>query len=125
MHEVSLVRNIFRTLEDEFSPEELARLNEIELKIGELSNVQPLLMQSAFDAVVEAENRFTGVKLTIHFMPIKIQCEICGDITTVKNYVFKCSNGHPTRNIIQGEELLIEKVHFEDEVPQDPILNHV
>ena len=114
MHEISLVRNIFRTLEQEFDPDELARLEGIDLKVGKLSNVEPLLMQSAFEAVVEDDGRFRNVSLNINLLPVKIKCEKCGDISEVQNYVFRCSNGHPTGNLIQGTELLIDRVHFAD-----------
>lgn len=114
MHEISLVRNIFRTLEQEFDPGELARLEGIDLKVGKLSNVEPLLMQSAFEAVVEDDGRYRHVSLNITVLPVKIKCEECGDVCEIHNYVFKCSNGHPTRNLIQGTELLIERVHFAD-----------
>ena len=52
MHEISLVRTIFRTLEEQFQPDELERVETIELKIGPLANVESILLQNAFDAVV-------------------------------------------------------------------------
>ena len=112
MHEISLVRNIFRTLEAEFEEKELEKLSQIDLKVGLLSNVEPILMQNAFEAVTQDEQRFLEAKLQVKVVPIIIKCEICGDVSEVKNYSFKCRNGHPTKNIIQGEELTIERVHF-------------
>lgn len=112
MHEISLVRNIFRTLEAEFKEEELKQLSQIDLKVGLLSNVEPILMQNAFEAVTQDEQRFLQTKLVVNVVPIIIKCELCGDESEVKNYSFKCRNGHPTKNIIQGEELTIERVHF-------------
>ena len=114
MHEISLVRNIFRTLDSEFKPEELSKLSQIDLKVGLLSNVEPILMQNAFEAVTQDEQRFLETKLNVNVVPIIIKCELCGEESEVKNYLFKCKNGHPTRNVIQGEELLIERVHFDD-----------
>lgn len=114
MHEISLVRNILRTLEAEFAPEELVHLQGIDLKVGQLSNVEPVLMQNAFEAVTQDEQRFQTVDLQVRVVPVLIECELCGVVAEVKNYVFKCPNGHPSRNIIQGEELLIERVHFSD-----------
>ena len=115
MHEISLVRNIFRTLENEFDTGSLDRLSGIDLKIGMLSNVEPVLMQNAFEAVTMDMGKFRNVVLNINIVPIKIKCELCHEVSEVIDYVFKCSNGHPTKNIIQGEELLIERVHFYDE----------
>ena len=114
MHEVSLVRNIFRTLDQEFGHDDLQRLVGIDLKVGLLANVEPILMQNAFEAVTTDEGRFESVKLNIKVVPVKVACELCGEVTQVENYVFQCSAGHPTKNIIQGEELLIERVHFAD-----------
>lgn len=114
MHEVSLVRTIFRTLEEEFSPQELDRLMGIDLKIGLLSNVHPILMQNAFAAVTEDHDRYRQVELNITEVPIRIRCQTCGEVSEVKNYVFTCSNGHPSNNIIEGEELLIERVYFHE-----------
>jgi len=114
MHEISLVRNIIRTLESEFEEGELDKLNQIDLKVGLLSNVEPILMQNAFEAVTQDENRFLNTKLVVNVVPIIIKCELCGDVSEVKNYSFQCKNGHPTKNIIQGEELTIERVHFDE-----------
>tara|TARA_B100000780_G_C21068765_1_gene429929 strand:- start:907 stop:1254 length:348 start_codon:yes stop_codon:yes gene_type:complete len=115
MHEISLVRNIFNTLEDEFSKEDLDRLTGIDLKVGLLANVEPTLMQNAFEAVTETENKFLKAKLSINVVPILVECPLCGDVAEVKNYLFQCGNGHPTNNVIQGEELLIERVHFQED----------
>ena len=72
-------------------------------------------MQSAFEAVIQDESKYQNVVLNVNVVPIKIKCELCGSEDVVNNYIFKCANGHPSRNIIQGEELLIERVHFSDE----------
>lgn len=115
MHEISLVRTIFRTLEDQFSPAELDRVTAVELKVGPLSNVESVLLQNAFEAVVsEDELRFKDVKLRIHLVPILIQCPDCGQITEVQQYRFVCACGKPCGNVVQGNELLIERVEMRD-----------
>lgn len=113
MHEISLVRNIFKTLEDEY-PQSFERITQIWVKAGELSNVQPILMQNAFEAVLEAEPKYQGKTLHVEVLPILIYCDDCQKSTVVKNYKFACDCGQPSRNIIQGEELLINKVEFGD-----------
>jgi hydrogenase nickel incorporation protein HypA/HybF len=118
MHEVSLVRTISATLEAEFSKEELSRLTEISLRVGLLSNVQPVLMQNAFAAVQEGEGKFQGVRLHIEVLPVRVRCELCTQESEIENYKFACANcGKPTSNVIQGNELLIHKVEFSDAIP--------
>ena len=115
MHEVSLVRTMFNTLDDSFSQEELSRLTGIDLKVGLLSNVEPILLQNAFSAVTEAEEKYQSVQLNIELVPIEIHCTTCDSHTTIENYKFACSScGQPNNNVVKGTELLIHKVHFGD-----------
>lgn len=117
MHEISLVRTISGTLEAEFSKEELERLTKINLRVGLLSNVQPVLMQNAFGAVQEGEGKFQNVVLDIEVLPVIIECEMCNHKSQIDDYKFACANcGRPTSNVIQGNELLIHKVEFSDPV---------
>jgi hydrogenase nickel incorporation protein HypA/HybF len=113
MHEISLVRTIFRTLEDNFSAEELGKISKIDLKVGLLANVEPMLMQSAFEAVVSTEGKFEKAKLHILLVPILVHCKECDKSNEIKEYKFVCACGKPSNNIVQGTELLIERVHFD------------
>jgi hydrogenase nickel incorporation protein HypA/HybF len=115
MHEISLVRNIFKTLEDEF-PGQIDKVRGIHLRVGLLSNVQPILMQNAFEAVLADEPRYKNTSLQVEVLPVLIHCDDCDKNSEVQHYKFVCSNcGKPVRNIIQGEELLISKVEFAEE----------
>lgn len=114
MHEISLVRNIFKTLEDEF-PGEIERVRSIYLTVGLLSNVQPILMENAFAAVLEDEPRYNKSSLHVEVLPVLIYCDDCDATTEVLQYRFVCSCGKPSRKIVQGEELLITKVEFAEQ----------
>jgi hydrogenase nickel incorporation protein HypA/HybF len=111
MHEISLVKNIFKTLEDEF-PGKIQNVRGIHLTVGLLSSVQPILMQNAFQAVLEDEPAYRNTSLYIEVLPIQIYCDECRKTTLVENNKFICSCGIPGRKIVQGEELLISKVEF-------------
>jgi hydrogenase nickel incorporation protein HypA/HybF len=114
MHEISLVRSIFNTLESEFSKKELDTMTAINLRVGLLSNVEPLLMQNAFDAVTTAEEKYQGVKLQVELVPIEIHCNDCQSSSIVENYKFVCATcGKPNNNVVKGTELLIHQVHFD------------
>ena len=115
MHEISLIRSIFNSLEDEFSKEDLEALEAIDLKVGLLSNVEPLLMQNAFEAVTMAEEKFLKVKLNVETVPIEIHCDDCGRNSIIENYKFACATcGNPNNNVVRGTELLIHQVHFRE-----------
>jgi hydrogenase nickel incorporation protein HypA/HybF len=121
MHEVSLVRNILRTLEDEFGAAGVAQVRDIYLRVGLLANVEPVLMQNAFWAVQAAEPRLAQMALHVEVLPILVRCELCGHESTITNYRFACAQClAPTKNIIQGTELLIHQVSFAETEPATP-----
>jgi hydrogenase nickel incorporation protein HypA/HybF len=112
MHEISLVNSILKTLELEF-PEKVKDISIIYLRAGILSNVQPVLMQNAFAAVQETEAKYKDVKLEVEVLPIKIFCNTCELESEVEQYKFICKQCHQaSKQVIQGEELLISKVEF-------------
>lgn len=121
MHEISLVRNILRTLEEEF-PGRMGDLTRVQIKAGLLSNVQPLLLQSAFEAVAVDDPTYAKVRLDVVLLPILIRCGACGQTSEVEQYRFVCPCGAPSRDVVQGEELLISEVEFAD-VAQEPDRN--
>ena len=115
MHETSIVNSIMRTLEQEFETEKLHKMKAIHLKVGILSNIEPRLLHNAYSAYHITNPGFHHVSLHIESTTLKIQCEVCEHITDVKNYRFICANcDRPSKNVIQGEEMLIHKVEFED-----------
>lgn len=115
MHETSIVNSIFKTLEMEFDKEKLDRLNAIHVRVGVLSNVEPRLLHNAYSAFHLSNPSYSCVDLHIESLGIKIECEHCGHITDVENYRFLCEKCNiPSKNIIQGEEMLIHKVEFKD-----------
>lgn len=113
MHEISLIRNIFSTLEAEFSPAELEDMAAIDLRVGELSNVEPVLMQNALRAVTTAEEKYQHVQLNIEVIPVEVYCADCDAYSTIENYKFACAVcGRPNNNVVKGTELLIHRVQF-------------
>ena len=116
MHEASLVQNIFDILESKFSEEELATLESIDLQVGLLSNVQPILMETAFSAVTEALDKYRQVELNMELVPIQIYCSDCDANSTIHHYTFVCAHcGQPNNQVVKGMELLIRQVHFSGE----------
>lgn len=115
MHEVSLVRSIFRTLEDEFPAEKMDRLVQVSLKVGLLSNVEPVLMQTAFQALTETEKKYEEVSLEIEIVPVAVYCSSCDHTSEVQQYKFVCEVcGQLNNNVVQGTELLIHQVYFSE-----------
>ncbi|KAA6439887.1 hydrogenase maturation nickel metallochaperone HypA [Dyadobacter flavalbus] len=111
MHEISIVRNVFQTLEQTY-PEKFDRIVKVQVQAGLLSNVQPILIQNAFEALIQEEPSLSDVELEVLLLPIIAHCDACDKDFEVKKHRFICVCGLPSKKIIQGEELQISEVQF-------------
>ncbi|NKQ38909.1 MAG: hydrogenase maturation nickel metallochaperone HypA [Methanosarcinales archaeon] len=104
-----------KTLEVEFEEKKLDVMSKIYIKVGKLSNIEPRLLHNAFTAKYPCGTKYHSVKLEIESTEIKIRCESCDHITQIENYRFLCEKCEkPSKNLIQGEEMLIHKIEFDD-----------
>ncbi|MDO5614977.1 MAG: hydrogenase maturation nickel metallochaperone HypA [Cruoricaptor ignavus] len=111
MHEVSIVRDIIQNLEDHY-PNRLSEISKVKIEAGLLCNVQPILIQNAFEALVLEDKRLENIDLQVVLLPIIAHCEKCNKDFEVKLHRFVCECETPSRNIVQGEELRISQVEF-------------
>ncbi|PVH26607.1 hydrogenase maturation nickel metallochaperone HypA/HybF [Sphingobacterium corticibacter] len=114
MHETGIVQEIFDTLQQEY-PYRYQSIVKIQLEAGLLSNIQPILIQNAFEAYVIDEPQFAEVELEVKVLPIHAFCENCQEAFEVVFHRFVCNCGTPSSQVIQGEELRISQVIFKKE----------
>lgn len=113
MHEVSVVRNIFKTLEEAY-PDRFENIVKVEIEAGLLSNIQPILIQNAFEALCAESPELKKVEVEIKLLPIIAYCQSCNTEFEVKFHRFVCSCGTPSNEIRQGQELQISKIDFQN-----------
>lgn len=115
MHEIAIVKDIFKTLEQAY-PETYENIAKITVQAGLLCNVQPILIQNAFEAFVLEETRFKETELEIELLPIIAYCKQCASAFEVRFHKFVCVCGASSDQIVQGEELRINQVIFKDQI---------
>lgn len=77
MHELPVVLDMIRTVEEEASKRGLHKVDRIDLVIGELSSIVGESVQMYFD--VASENSVcAGAKLTFDHRPAMLRCTECG-----------------------------------------------
>lgn len=114
MHELSLVKSIFSTLEETLEENEMEHVSLVELNIGLLANVEPILLQNAFTAFQESNPQYDHISLQSNMIEIKIMCSSCQQESIVENYIFRCKAcDTPSNQIVSGEELLIHRIHYD------------
>lgn len=88
MHELSLVRSLIRQVESILTTEG-GIATEIEISIGPLSGVEPLLVQSAFDQLAPASPLRDAV-LRIEQSELRARCRHCDQEFAVESFLFQC-----------------------------------
>ncbi|EHQ44444.1 hydrogenase maturation nickel metallochaperone HypA/HybF [Myroides odoratus] len=109
MHELSIVKDIFSTLEEHYEAR-VEDIQKIEITAGLLSNVQPVLIQNAFDAFITEHHSYKHMELEVVVQDIIAHCQTCNKDFKVEYHRFVCACGAPSTNIVQGNELYISKV---------------
>ena len=118
MHEISIARSMIRSLEDELDNSQQEALREIMLEVGELSCVEPILMQNAWEAVTLGTS-YERVSLNIEKISTEVYCSVCDKNFFVHQHRYICPDcDTPSNQIVKGNELNIRQVKLE-EAPAD------
>ena len=110
MHELSIVKNIFDTLIENYG-DRIVEITKIEITAGLLSNVQPILIKNSFAAFIEENSEYKNIELEVKVNEIEAFCEKCNKTFIVKYHKFVCDNcSTPSSIIVKGTELYISQV---------------
>lgn len=111
MHEISIVRTIVSTLKEKYEGD-FEKITKVEIEAGLLSNIQPVLIQNAFEALRLELPELMELELEVKVLSIIARCSKCNENFEVKYHRFICPCGEPSKEIIQGDELQISKVEL-------------
>jgi hydrogenase nickel incorporation protein HypA/HybF len=108
MHELSIAKTIVDIVNGEIEKRQIAGLEEIGIRCGVLSGVDPEALSFGFDAMT-ADTPLSGVRLSIKRLPVLGRCRSCAREFAVPEFEFVCPACAATDiEVIQGEELDIE-----------------
>lgn len=113
MHELSIIENIFKALQEVAREKNLAVITKVTIKIGRLRQVVPEFLQFAF-ATVAKNTLAESSKLEIKFVPITVLCKHCQNKFTVEENAYVCENcGSVDLEILTGKEIELESIEGE------------
>jgi hydrogenase nickel incorporation protein HypA/HybF len=116
MHERSLIRALLRQVQTVATENSAAQILSIRVRIGEFSGVEPDLLCSAFDDLVQ-DTSFRGAELKMERVPLEAACDQCGNQFRIERFHFQCVRcGSSRLSLRGGEELLLESVTLEETV---------
>lgn len=113
MHEVAIVSDMFRIIDEVAKKEKLTRIDKIYFSIGKMLQVVPDLFRFAFDSAKE-HTIASDAEIEIEFLPVRMRCVDCSYEFEVEEHKFCCPNCEGTNlDLIQGKELLIKSIQGE------------
>lgn len=107
MHEMSIVDALLRAVRQEVSEPDLDRVTVVSVRLGQLRQVVPEMLQFCFQAAVH-ETPLAGARLEVEQVPARAQCASCREEFAVEEQWFECPACRTTSaKLLQGDELLL------------------
>lgn len=103
MHEESLVRSLLRHVEELAQLHQAVGVEVIEVEVGPLSGVEPLLLQDAFERL-RAEFPWPLAELAVQQTGLAVFCNDCQRESQLEDFRFVCSQcGSTSLQIVRGD----------------------
>jgi hydrogenase nickel incorporation protein HypA/HybF len=118
MHELSLVRSLIRQVES-ILDDEGGKAVEIEVAIGPLSGVEPLLVQSAFQQLAP-KTQLADAVLRIEQPKLLARCRDCQCEFEIHGFLFECPTCQSRRvDVTSGDAFRLISVSVEEDLPAE------
>lgn len=115
MHELPITQSIVRIAVEEAEKHNIAKINEIRLKIGELSGLVPECIQQYFDIASEGTVA-EGAQIIINKIPITMKCTSCNFSGETHSFTENkcpiCSSLN--MKLVHGNEFYIDSMEVEE-----------
>lgn len=119
MHETSLVRSLLNQVERLRETHGGSSVRQIEVEIGPLSGVEPLLVREAFDRLAEAFP-CVDAELVIHEVSLRACCRDCRAEFTLQSFRFECPKcASRSIRVTHGDEFRLLNVTLEKAQPTE------
>ena len=113
MHEESLIRSLLRQVEELAQHHQATAIDEVEVEVGPLSGVEPLLLQDAFERL-KAEFSWPNARLCVSQVGLDVLCVNCQNESQLQNFHFVCREcGSTSLQILRGDAFRLLNVTME------------
>lgn len=110
MHELSLVYQIVKTVDEVKKEQNLTEIEQITLNIGEMTDVVPRFIEEAWSVAKESTD-YPNAKMVVNVIEGVARCNSCGEVQKVKSFDFECPKCHSLDlKIIEGREFEIREI---------------
>jgi hydrogenase nickel incorporation protein HypA/HybF len=107
MHELAVAESLLKIVQDESQKHGLLRVNQVRLRIGELSTVVPGALSFSFE-VISQGTLAEGAHLAVEMVPVTGHCQDCDADFEIGDYLYLCPHcGGALVMLLSGKELEI------------------
>jgi hydrogenase nickel incorporation protein HypA/HybF len=111
MHEYSIMLALMERVEEEAASRHAVAVHSVRVRIGELSGVEPELLESAF-SIVRVQTICAQATIAITRVPAQWECSRCQAPLTAGGLLQCAVCGAPAR-LTRGDEILLEQIELE------------
>jgi hydrogenase nickel incorporation protein HypA/HybF len=111
MHEYSIVQSLMTRIEAEAAARGATVVRALTLRIGELSGVEPVLLQTAFETFSE-KSICEGAELSIVRVPVSWACPKC-ERAIEQGAFLQCPVCSVPATLRSGDEIILERIEME------------
>lgn len=113
MHEYSIVQALIDSCEEEAEKHQANMIQNVVIKVGALSGVEPHLLELAFDAFKHNSRYCQGASLELIKQPVLIRCHCCHKESVLKNHQYHCVYCDSKEySVIDGEEMFLMQLEM-------------
>lgn len=110
MHELSVVIEVVKTVEEFARENGVTKIEKLVLQIGELSSMIPQYIEDCFPCAVDGTS-MVDTKLEIEILPGNGRCRPCGSVFNIVENKGVCpACGVKDAEILSGREFLIKEI---------------
>ncbi|WP_139902664.1 hydrogenase maturation nickel metallochaperone HypA [Clostridium thermarum] len=110
MHELGVVIEVIKTVENFAKVNGITKIDTLVLQIGELSSMIPRYIEACYPAAVEG-TMLQETKLQIEILPGNAICRECNKVFNLIKSNGKCPNcGSRTWELLGGKEFMIKEI---------------
>jgi len=114
MHEIGVLTNALKTIEEIAREENIERVSKIVLEVGELTGILPTVFETFFPMLIEDWPLFKDAELVLQIRPGRGLCNDCQNMYNVFKHEGVCpACGSRDKTILSGTELIIQEITVE------------
>ena len=115
MHEIGIVRQIVRTVEDFAAAHDVKRVDAVVVDCGELSLVIPKYLKDIYPALIEG-TILEHAELIVEETPGLAECDDCDEIFNVVEHKGYCpSCGSFNKTVLSGKDCTIREIRVAED----------